>query len=69
MREQTDRLIDLTIVHLEQMHDANSRIPLETLVAFVQRLVWTKKPIYQNTHYIKAIAHIAWHSTDKGKAQ
>jgi len=65
--EQTNRLIDLTIVHLEQMEAAGSTIKFETLVGFVQRLIWTKNQIYHNNHYIRAIAHIAWNSTDKGK--
>ena len=67
MKKQTNRLIDLTIVHLEQMEAAGSKIKFDILVGFVQRLIWTKQPIYHNWHYIQAIAHIAWNSIDKGK--
>ena len=67
MKEQTFRLIDMAITHLEQMEAAGSTIKFEILVGFVQRQIWTKKPIYHNNNYIRAIAHIAWNSTDLGK--
>lgn len=67
MKEKTIQLIDMTILHLEQMEAAGSTIKFEILVGFVQRLIWTKKPIYHNNHYVRAIAHIAWNSTDKGR--
>ena len=65
MKEQTIRLIDLTINHLEQMEIAGSRISFETLKGFVQCQVWTKKPEYQNTRYVDSIAWIAWHIHDQ----
>jgi len=65
MKEQTIRLIDLTINHLEQMEIAGSRISFESLKGFVQRQVWTKKPEYQNTRYVDSIAWIAWHTNNQ----
>ena len=67
MKEATNRLVDLSINHLEQMAVIDEALTLEDLIRFVQRQIWTKKPIYHNVHYIKAVAHIAWNSTTKGK--
>jgi len=67
MVEQTMRLVDLSINHLEQMAIIDETLTIEDLIRFVQRQVWTKKPIYHNWNYIKAVAHIAWNSTTKGK--
>jgi len=68
MKEQTNRLVDRVINHLEQMAVIEETLTIEDLIRFVQRQVWTKKPIYHNWNYIKAVAHIAWNSTtSKGK--
>lgn len=67
MKEQTIRLINTTINHLEQMAEAQTAISLPSLVGFVQAQIWTKQPIYHNSHYVHSIAWIAWNSTDAGK--
>ena len=67
MKEQTIKLIDRAINHLEQMAEAEATITFDSLVGFVQAQVWTKKPAYHNYRYIQSIAWIAWHTTNQDK--
>ena len=69
MKEQTMRLIDLAINHLEQMGVINESITKDSLKRFVTAQIWTKPEVYHNVHYINAIAHIAWNSTTTGKRE
>tara|TARA_R100000306_G_C4290372_1_gene99749 strand:+ start:201 stop:491 length:291 start_codon:yes stop_codon:yes gene_type:complete len=67
MKTQAIKVIDNAILHLEQMDIIAEAITFDTLVNFVKRQIWTKKPVYHNVHFIHAIALIAWNSTNKGK--
>ena len=67
MKETSIRLIDSAINHLDQMEEAGHKINFESLVLFVRHQIWTKKPIYHNIYFIRAIALISWNSTKKGK--